>query len=140
MITAIDTNILVSLWKGEDKTSELAAAALDSAKADGGLVICGAVFAELLAYPNRSETFIREFCFDTGIAVDWATDESIWAAAGRSFQAYTIRRKKQQTDTRRRILTDFIIGAHAAENGFRLLTFDERIFKSAFPQLKIVNG
>lgn len=140
MITAIDTNILVSLWKGEDKTSALAAAALDSAKADGGLVICGAVFAELLAYPKRTESFIYEFCSDTGIAFDWRMDSSIWVAAGRSFQAYTIRRKKQQTDTPRRILTDFIIGAHAAENGYRLLTFNERIFKTAFPKLKLLNG
>lgn len=140
MLTSIDTNVLVSLWKAEDRTSALAATALASAASEGGVMICGPVFAELLAYPARTESFIHEFCFDTGISIDWTMDRSIWIAAGNAFQAYTKRRHKQKTGTPRRILTDFLIGAHAAENGYRLLTFDERIFNNAFPQLKISRG
>lgn len=139
MITAIDTNVLVSLWKGDEKTSDRAATALNSAASEGGLMICGVVFAELLAYPKRTESFIYDFCLDTGIVIDWTITRSIWVAAGSSFQAYTLRKKNQKTDTPRRILADFLIGSYAAENGYRLLTFDDRIIKTAFPKLQIVN-
>jgi predicted nucleic acid-binding protein len=38
----------------------------------------------------------------------------------------------------RRILTDFLIGAHALVRGFTLLTFDQRLYAAAFPELNIL--
>ena len=38
----------------------------------------------------------------------------------------------------RRILADFLIGAHALRNGFPLLTLDDRIYRAAFPGLIVV--
>ncbi|HXQ32981.1 MAG TPA: PIN domain-containing protein [Anaerolineales bacterium] len=102
------------------------------------LIICGAVFAELLAFPRRTETFLNQFLNDTGIVVDWAIDESIWRAAGKSFQKYAARRRKQRAGQPRRILTDFLIGAHAHENGYSLLTLDEGMYRTAFPKLHII--
>ena len=81
-LTAIDTNVLVALWDRNDTLNSAAQAALDAAFARGKLVISGAVFAELLAFPRRTETFLDEFLKDTGIAVDWTTDESVWRVAG----------------------------------------------------------
>ena len=37
----------------------------------------------------------------------------------------------------RRILADFIIGAHALANGFRLLSLDQGLYRVAFPTLAI---
>jgi predicted nucleic acid-binding protein len=37
----------------------------------------------------------------------------------------------------RRILPDFLIGAHAVVRGYRLLPLDERLYRSAFPALKM---
>jgi len=37
----------------------------------------------------------------------------------------------------RRILADFLIGAHAQTENYRLLTLDERLYKAAFPTLTI---
>jgi predicted nucleic acid-binding protein len=37
----------------------------------------------------------------------------------------------------RRILTDFLIGAHAFVNGYKLLTLDARVYEAAFPRLAI---
>src|SRR2546421_12563166 len=113
MITALDTNVLVALWDRDETLNSAAQAALDDAFARGKLIISGAVFAELLAFPRRTESFLDQFLTDTGIAVDWTTDESIWRAAGKPFQRYANRRRKQKSDGPRRTLPDFLIGAHA---------------------------
>ncbi len=86
MITAIDTNVLVALWDHDEKLNSAALTALDNAFAAGRLVISGAVFAELMAFPKRTEKFLNDFLGDTQIEVDWATDEKIWRSAGRAFK------------------------------------------------------
>lgn len=138
MISAIDTNVLIALWDQDDTLNSAAQTALDAAFARGKLVISGAVFAELMAFPGRPETFLNQFLRDTGIAVDWSVDESIWRAAGNSFQKYAKRRRKQRAGQPRRILADFLIGAHALEKGYSLLTLDDGIYRAAFPKLHIV--
>lgn len=138
MTTAIDTNILVALWNEDDTVNTLARSALDAALSRGSLVIAAPVFAELLAAPSRNEAFLDSFCRDTGISVDWNLDEAVWRSAGRAFQLYVARRKRQRDAGPRRILADFLIGAHALVNGFRLLTLDDRLYRAAFPRLAIV--
>ena len=97
----------------------------DAAFNRGTLVAAAPVFAELIAAPGRSEKFVGSFFEETGIGVDWELNEQIWRLAGRAFQAYAERRRKQRDTGARRILADFIIGAHAFANGFRLLTLDD---------------
>ena len=138
MITAVDTNVLVALWDRDNALNSTAQAALDAAFARGKLVISGAVFAELLALPHRTEAFIEEFLKETGIGVDWITDEAMWRVAGRAFQAYANHRRKQKSGEPRRLLADFLIGAHAVEKGVALLTLDDGIYRAAFPKLPIV--
>lgn len=138
MITAIDTNVVVALWDRDDALNSIAQTALDSAQSRGKLVINGVVFAELLAFPRRTETFINEFLADTGIAVDWLTNEAMWRAAGRAFQGYAKRRQRQNSRSPRRLLADFLIGAHAFEKSYPLLTLDDGIYRAAYPKLTIV--
>ena len=45
--------------------------------------------------------------------------------------------RKQRDSGARRILADFLIGAHAHTRGYRLLTLDERLYKAAFPTLRL---
>ena len=72
------------------------------------------------------------------MAVGWDVDEAIWRAAGRAFQDYVARRRKQREPGPRRILADFLIGAYASERGYRLLTLDDRLYRSAFSGLRTV--
>ena len=138
MTTAIDTNILVALWNEDDTLNTLARLALDAALGRGGLFIAAPVFAELLAAPSRNEAFLDSFFKETGISVDWNLDEAVWRTAGKAFQHFVARRRKQRDSGPRRILADFLIGAHALQNGFRLLTLDNHIYSAAFPRLAIV--
>jgi predicted nucleic acid-binding protein len=137
MTTAIDTNVIVALWDRNASLSSAAQTALEAAFNRGGLVIAAPVFAELLAAPRRTESFVDAFLEDTAIAVDRSLDEMVWRAAGRAFQRYAERRRKQRDSGTRRILADLVIGAHAETRGYRLLTLDERTYRLAFPKLVI---
>ena len=137
MTTAIDTNVIIALWDRDASFSSVAQTALEAAFNRGGLVIATPVFAELLAAPGRTEAFVDAFLEDTGISVDWNLDEMVWRAAGRAFQRYAERRRKQRDSGSRRILADFLIGAQAETRGYRLLTLDERIDRAAFRKLVI---
>src|SRR5258708_5283503 len=137
MTTAIDTNAIVALWDAGDSLHRTARAALDRAFTEGALVMSGAGYAELLAAPGRTEGFVEGFCEETGIGVEWEIRERVWRAAGAAFQSYAARRRKQKGAEARRILADFVIGAHAMVNGYRLLTLDAGIYRMSFPKLAI---
>jgi hypothetical protein len=138
MTTAIDTNVLAALWDAGDALHGEARKALDAALGRGTLVISGVVYAELLAAPGRTEEFLDEFCADTGVGVEWELEERIWRMAGAAFRSYAARRRKQKGTEPRRILADFLIGAHALVKGYELLTLDERMYRAAYPRLRIV--
>jgi predicted nucleic acid-binding protein len=135
MTTAVDTNVIIALWDLELRA--VARGALEAAMEGGSAVIAAPVFGELMAGPGRDEAFVDSFLRDTGITVDWNLDEAVWRRAGRAFQGYTARRK-QSGSAPRRILADFLIGAHALDRGYRLLTMDEGLYRSAFPALTLV--
>jgi predicted nucleic acid-binding protein len=137
MTTAIDANVIIALWDKDPIVSAPSRRALEIAFLRGGLVIAAPVFAELLAAPGRSEAFLSKFLRETTIMIDWDLGEEVWRTAAKAFQSYAERRRKQRDSGTRRILADFLIGAHAQVHGFRFLTRDERIYRAAFPQLKI---
>jgi len=137
MITAVDTNVVIALWDKDPLLNLAAQTSLEAAFKRGSLVVAAPVFAELIAALGRNESFVTSFLEDTAIAIDWELGESVWRSAGRAFQSYAERRRKQRDSGARRILADFLIGAHADFNGYRLLTLDERLYRVAFPTLTI---
>jgi predicted nucleic acid-binding protein len=139
MTTAIDTNIIVALWDEDEPLNPAIRPALDMALGRGSLVVAAPVYGELLAFPSRSEAFLDRFFQDTGILVDWNMGEAVWRTAGQAFQAFAMRRRKHRDPGPRRILADFLIGAHALQNGYNLLTLDDRFFRMAFPRLAVMN-
>ena len=137
MTTALDTNVVVAFWGPDPSLSLAAQTALESAFSRGNLTVAAPVFAELIAAPGRTENFVGAFFADTGIVIDWELDEEIWRLAGRAFRGYAERRRKHRDPGARRILADFLIGAHATAHDYRLLTLDVHIYRTAFPTLKI---
>lgn len=137
MTTAIDTNVIVALWNQDPVVSMAAEKALEAAFRRGSLAVSGPVFSELIAAPGRGEAFVTSFLEENGILIDWNLEEGIWRSAGRAFQAYAVRRQRQRNGRPRRILADFLIGAHAQVRGYRLLSLDERLYRAAFPTLRV---
>ena len=138
MTTAIDTNVIVALWDHDPHVSAPAQKALDDALQRGAMVLSAPVFVELMAAPGRSEEFVNTFCSETGMMVEFNLEEDIWRVAGRAFQTYAARRRKQRDSGPRRILADFLIGAHAFHRGYRLLTLDHQLYQTSFAGLKII--
>jgi predicted nucleic acid-binding protein len=138
MTTALDTNVLVALWSKDGALNTKAQLMLDDAHSRGRMVISAVVYAELLAEQQRNEAFVDGFCDEAGIEVEWEVTERIWREAGRAYQGYAGRRRRQRGSGPRRILADFVIGAHALVNGYRLLTLDAGVYAASFPRLAIV--
>lgn len=135
MRTAIDTNILSALWSGERLASAVSEA-LDQAATDGGLVVCAAVYAELRAHPKAKLDFVDDFLSSTGIAIDFDLGEPVWREASVRFAKYAARRRASRGGGAKRLLADFIVGAHALLRADRLLTLDQSPYSRDFPELE----
>jgi hypothetical protein len=140
MTTSIDSNIIVALWWQADPLNSIAVKMLNQAHQEGKLVVSAPVYAELMGDPKRTEDGLNEFFLDTGISVDWALEERVWREAGRASRGYIQRRRSSGGQIPRRILADFLIGAHALVRGYSLLTFDQRLYTAAFPTLPIIHA
>jgi predicted nucleic acid-binding protein len=138
MTTAIDTNVVTALWNNDDALNVRAQAALDSVFGRGRLVVSGVVYAELLAAPSRTEQFVDRFLEAAGIEVEWEINEQLLRAAGLAFRGYAERRRRQTGLEPRRILADFLVGAHAMLNEYKLLTLDTGMYRAAFARLELV--
>jgi predicted nucleic acid-binding protein len=137
MTISIETNVIVSLWWKDHASNAVAAALLDRAQRQGSLIVCGAVYAELVADPKQNPESLGAFLNDSRIAVEWQFNEEDWREAGRACRGYVRRRWASSGGFSRRILADFVIGAHAQVRGYSLLTTDEKHYQAAFPKLKI---
>jgi|CZKF01.1.fsa_nt_gi predicted nucleic acid-binding protein len=137
MRTAIDTNVFSAIWSWEP-SAERASVQLGKARMEGSLVISPFVFAELLAYPRATEAFVNRFMDATGVVIDYKMEERLWTEAGLRYARYASRRRKATGEGPRRILADFLIGAHALAQAERLLTLDPTRYRQDFPELRLL--
>jgi predicted nucleic acid-binding protein len=135
--TALDTNVISGLWSAGPLAPRVATL-LARCRHEGGLAISGAVYAELLAHPRASIEFVNAFLRDAEIAIDFELGAAAWELAGLTFAAYATRRRRSSGGGPRRILADFLIGAHAQVHTDRLATLDARGYAGNFPDLPIV--
>ena len=135
MRTALDTNVLSALWSAEPLSAEVSEA-LEDAAAAGGLVICAVVYAELLAHPKASPDFVDGFLAATDIAVDFSFGEPVWREVAARFAKYAVRRRASRGRSAKRLVADFLVGAHALIRADRLLTLDRSRYARDFPELE----
>ena len=128
MITAVDTSVLLDVFLADGRHGERSKTWLRAAYDAGAIVVCDIVYAELVpAFRERSalDRALREINattspVDSGIAYD----------AGSRWMRY-----RQAGGPRKRIITDFLIGAHAVAAAETFLTRDRGFFASYFPEL-----
>jgi len=137
MRTAIDTNVISALWSREAVSARMAEV-LGRAQNEGGLVICAPVYAELLAHRKAGTSFVDEFLSRTHVVTDFLLDEPVWRKAGSAFAEYAQRRRRSKGGEPRRLLVDFLVGAHALLKADRLLTLDATRYRRAFPNLNTI--
>lgn len=131
MITAVDSSILLDVLAGDAAHGPLSAAALRQAAADGALIASTIVWAEVIGAHDEPRNVTTKL---DRLGLELVPDDrEVAIAAGRVYRAY-----RRSGGTRRRILPDFLIGAHAQIHADRLLTRDRGFYRSSFSRLTIM--
>jgi predicted nucleic acid-binding protein len=137
MRTALDTNILSSVWS-RAASAGLIAAQLSRVRAEGALVVSAPVFVELSAVPSLNVQLVRKALGEMAIAIDFDVDEDVWLLAAETFAAYAIRRRRSGGGPPKRLLPDFVIASHALLQADRLMTRDASRYSVDFPNLRLI--
>ena len=129
MITAVDTSVLMDVFLRDERHGATSRRWLVEAYDAGAIIVSHVVYAELApAFPDR-ETLDRALR-EVNVVVS-PIDSAMAHDAGHRWGRY-----RQSGGTRdRRIITDFLIGAHAVAASDRFLTRDRGFFSSYFPEL-----
>lgn len=128
MITAVDTNVLLDILRGDERHGPESRERLKMAYDAGAVVICDIVYAELVpAFGDRAlmDATLRQINASLSpITTDIAYE------AGLRWQRY-----RRAGGPRERIITDFLIGAHALSAADTFLTRDRGFYATYFPEL-----
>lgn len=129
MITAVDTNVLLDLFRTDSPHHSTSRGWLRGAYDRGDVVVCDVVYAELVpAFDSRA--LLDGALHEIGAALS-PINASIAYEAGLRWKRY-----RAAGGTRARIIADFLIGAHAAATADVFLTRDQGFYETYFPELK----
>jgi hypothetical protein len=132
VITAVDTSVLLDIFFDEPTFRPLSLAALRACLAEGPVVACDVVWAEVRAMFGDDDAAARALA---GFPVMFsAIDARTASRAGAAWGAY-----RRGGGPRDRVVADYLIGAHALEQAERLLTRDRGFHRTAFSGLAIVD-
>ncbi len=137
-ITALDTNVLIAMQNTSNPTmqAEAALAVVSRQMAGHQIIICNVVYAELIAEPTTTPAAVNYFLQLQNIKRHKRMPSSHYELAAKGYGLYTVARRSSSGGIPRRILPDFLIGAHAALNADELLTYDPKHFRR-FPGLLV---
>ncbi len=129
--TLVDSNVLLDVLTEDPQWGEWSSAALEHCANSGPLFINAIIYAEVSVGFETIEAFEEALPPDSFARLHLPLEAAF--LAGKAFLRYR-RRKGIRTAP----LPDLLIGAHAAVAGIRLLTRDDRFYRTYSPSLELV--
>jgi predicted nucleic acid-binding protein len=130
-VILVDTNVLLDVFEDDAEWADWSEDRLDSASATDTLAINPVIYSELsigFARIEELEAVIKE----ASLAVEDIPREALFLA-GKAFLRY-----RSSRGTKRSVLPDFYIGAHAAVMQWPVLTRDVGRYRTYFPTVSLI--
>lgn len=132
MTTAVDTNVLLDIFLADPKFGQKSKQALRQAIQVGSVIACEVVWAEV---SGQFPTAIQATAALTRLGISFSPLNLAAAEkSGDAWQAYRAR-----GGSRQRVVSDFMIGAHALIQADRLLTRDSGYFRTYYSDLILLD-
>lgn len=132
MISALDSSVILDVLTDDPRFAGPSEQAVRQAMAEGRLVLCEAVLAEVRpAFASRDQ--LADFLSDWQVGFQPSSFESA-RLAGEHFARYLARGGKGG-----RVVADFLIGAHARLHADRLLARDRGYLRDYFDGLCLLD-
>lgn len=129
----LDTNVVIDVVTRNPRWFSWSAAVVLDAARTGDALINNIVLAELSSGYSSLENLLRVL-EDADIQLV-PIGEQVAFDAGHAFARW---RRSRSADEPRRVLPDFLIGAHALSLGAALATRDQRVYRTYFPDLPLI--
>lgn len=132
MITGVDSSVLLDVFLADPVHGPTSAHALRRCMREGRIVACDVVFAEVSAAFADSSVALEQFA-RLGLGFEPVAQAGA-IRAGRFWRAY-----REAGGKRERVIADFLIAAHAAEQCDRLLARDRGFAGQYFADLTVLD-
>lgn len=125
-----DSNVLIDVLDQDQVWAEWSLAQLQS-DADLDICINPVIYAEI-APQFKSSAEIEAFLQGARLGFRPFSHEDLFMAG------HTHKRYRASGGERRRVLSDFMIGAQASVSGRAILTRDPKLFRTYFPEVRLI--
>ena len=102
------------------------------------MVVCAPVWVELCGLPGLRVSAVSRLLAELDVAVEFEVRQVVWETAATAYSEYARRRREAGGGPPRRLLADFLIGAHGLTDCQRLITADAAFYRRSFPRLKVL--
>ena len=127
----VDTNVLLDVLQEDPKWAQWSQRQLQAASLTDRLAINAVIYSELSIALERIEE-LEAVISEASLTVESIPREALFLA-GKVFLNY-----RRRQGSKRGVLPDFYIGAHAAVSGYPIVTRDITRYRSYFPTVRLI--